>query len=400
MKDKNLILFTEDYPFGDSERSFLKEEFKYLAIYFRQVFVFPMKISSTQKYNTPENIIVKSELSYALNNISFFQKIKGVFSLDLFKEILRIRFNFSKVKLATAKNIGKVVVVDLLKSQIIDDNFILYSFWFNECALGIADYKKYATKIKRYSRTHNFDLYGNKENGYYVPFQSTILSKLNNTFPVSKDGEDYLKNKFDANVQLSLLGVPKPRKKNKRSNDGIIRVVSCSYIVERKRLNLIFEGLNWVCKKNKSIEILWTHIGDGPNKSNLNALITNSSVKNLNVVLLGELNNKDVHLFYENNPVDLFVNTSEKEGTPVSIMEAISYGIPILATAFGGNKEVVSKGAGFLLPINPNPFDFDKIMIEFLNSDIDKLRLDSLNVWNQNYNSDVNYKRFCLQLLN
>ena len=226
------------------------------------------------------------------------------------------------------------------------------------------------------------------------------MSKLSNTFPVSKDGEDYLKNKFKANIKLSLLGVPKSKKLNKRSKDGVIRIVSCSYIVERKRLNLIFEGLNSVCRKNKSIVIEWTHIGDGPDKSKLEALITNSSVNNLSVVFFGELNNEDVHLFYENNPVDLFINTSEKEGTPVSIMEAISYGIPIIATAFGGNKEVVSKGAGFLLPINPKPYDFDKIIIEFLNSDINKLRLDSLNVWSQYYNSETNYKRFCLQLLN
>ena len=41
--------------------------------------------------------------------------------------------------------------------------------------------------------------------------------------------------------------------------------------------------------------------------------------------------------------IDLFINTSSSEGVPVSIMEALSVGIPIIATDVGGTKEIVTK---------------------------------------------------------
>ncbi len=51
----------------------------------------------------------------------------------------------------------------------------------------------------------------------------------------------------------------------------------------------------------------------------------------------------DLMLFFKENSVDLFINASITEGTPVSIMEAISCGIPIIATDVGGNPEIVSE---------------------------------------------------------
>ena len=52
---------------------------------------------------------------------------------------------------------------------------------------------------------------------------------------------------------------------------------------------------------------------------------------NIQVILKGWVPNKKVIEFYRTNPVNLFLNFSFQEGIPVSIMEAISFGIPILA---------------------------------------------------------------------
>ncbi|MBA3900251.1 MAG: glycosyltransferase, partial [Bacteroidetes bacterium] len=53
--------------------------------------------------------------------------------------------------------------------------------------------------------------------------------------------------------------------------------------------------------------------------------------------------------FYEENYVDLFINVSETEGIPVSIMEAQSAAIPVLATNVGGTSEIVDNENGFLI---------------------------------------------------
>ena len=46
---------------------------------------------------------------------------------------------------------------------------------------------------------------------------------------------------------------------------------------------------------------------------------------------------------------DLFVLSSDKEGLPLSLGEAMAYGVPCIATDVGGNKEIVSHGQTGLL---------------------------------------------------
>ena len=52
--------------------------------------------------------------------------------------------------------------------------------------------------------------------------------------------------------------------------------------------------------------------------------------------------------YYSSHPIDLFVNVSETEGVPVSIMEAFSYSIPCFATDVGGTGEIVNRSNGHL----------------------------------------------------
>ena len=103
---------------------------------------------------------------------------------------------------------------------------------------------------------------------------------------------------------------------------------------------------------------------------------------------------------YKNTPADLFMNLSEKEGTPVSLMESISCGIPILVTAFGGNKEIAEAGAGFTLPENPTETQVgDMIKAIILKEDLEVYRERAIGVWKQNYWSQLNYQKFCNTLL-
>jgi colanic acid/amylovoran biosynthesis glycosyltransferase len=55
--------------------------------------------------------------------------------------------------------------------------------------------------------------------------------------------------------------------------------------------------------------------------------------------------------YYTTNHIALFLSLSSREGLPVSLMEAISCGIPLLATTVGGVSEVVNENTGRLAPI-------------------------------------------------
>ncbi|MBL3200697.1 glycosyltransferase, partial [Klebsiella pneumoniae] len=57
--------------------------------------------------------------------------------------------------------------------------------------------------------------------------------------------------------------------------------------------------------------------------------------------LWGTVPHETIISFFAANPVHLFLNLSTMEGIPVSIMEAISFGIPVVATDVGAVSEIV-----------------------------------------------------------
>jgi len=93
----------------------------------------------------------------------------------------------------------------------------------------------------------------------------------------------------------------------------------------------------------------------------------------------------------------LFINVSETEGIPVSIMEAQSAGIPVLATNVGGTSEIVDQENGFLVPNDFGVENISSLIIDYLNSDssiIYTKRVKSYENWNKNYNAQKNYSLF------
>jgi glycosyltransferase involved in cell wall biosynthesis len=68
----------------------------------------------------------------------------------------------------------------------------------------------------------------------------------------------------------------------------------------------------------------------------------------------------------ESNP-HLFVHLSRLEGLPVSVMEAMSMGVPCIATSAGGTSELVDSTVGALLPIEVSPQDVANAIREVTN---------------------------------
>ena len=122
-----------------------------------------------------------------------------------------------------------------------------------------------------------------------------------------------------------------------------ILLVSCSELVPVKRVHLIIDILRHI-----ETPLRWVHFGDGRLMPELKTRVKELP-DNINYELRGYVPNQGVLEFYQKNEVDLFVNVSESEGIPVSIMEAISFGIPILATDVGGVHEIVTDKTGVLV---------------------------------------------------
>jgi colanic acid/amylovoran biosynthesis glycosyltransferase len=113
---------------------------------------------------------------------------------------------------------------------------------------------------------------------------------------------------------------------------------------------------------------------------------------------LGTRGNEEILAYYHSNDISAFVNVSSSEGIPVSIMEACSFGLPVIATAVGGTPEIVFHGKnGFLLPSDFSPQMFLEQLrrIRFMDADdYATLCSNSRRIWEEKFSADVNYKKF------
>ena len=78
----------------------------------------------------------------------------------------------------------------------------------------------------------------------------------------------------------------------------------------------------------------------------------------------------DVLEFYQ--IADIFVHPSYREGLPVSVMEAMAAGLPVVASRIRGNEDLIDEGGGILL--TADDVDGFTVAIEDLLSDSEKRR--------------------------
>ena len=93
----------------------------------------------------------------------------------------------------------------------------------------------------------------------------------------------------------------------------------------------------------------------------------------------------------------MFINLSSSEGIPVSIMEALSAGIPVVATNVGGTSEAVNSLTGFLIPADFNSADVALTITNYLNLEPAQqlqYRQNAYEFWKENFEAGKNYGDF------
>jgi glycosyltransferase involved in cell wall biosynthesis len=112
--------------------------------------------------------------------------------------------------------------------------------------------------------------------------------------------------------------------------------------------------------------------------------------------LIGRKSKDEIEFLYKTVPIDLFINLSTTEGVPVSIMEAMSFGIPVLATEVGGNSEIVDETTGALVPSNSNlDYLVNRISLMLADrNDLNSKRDQCYEKWKNCFNSEINYPLF------
>lgn len=371
----------------------MEDELKYTAKCFDRVVIIPLRKEVSQAKKIPGNCIVEEPL---MTNV-FRLFVSSVFNWRVFT---RLAPEFFKEKVYLDKKKLKVFAKGYAESNVImnsrsirriekDLSFddVCYFYWGKWSNILSIFWKGRCHLVSRFHGTG--DLWEDQYNGYF-PFRKKVLAALDCAVFISKRGERFFQEKYS--IQRTLysplgslsVGVPKKLK------DGIVRVVSCSTVIPLKRVDLIFKSLNLL----DDIKINWTHIGgaivgDNSLYSELEDEIAEKKKDHLTVQLVGSLPHEDVMRYYAENGFDVFVNLSKSEGVPVSIMEAMSCDISIVATDVGGTDEVVTPETGILVSANPTAEEVSRAIRECLSKE-----LSPRAYWENHFDADKNYSVF------
>lgn len=231
--------------------------------------------------------------------------------------------------------------------------YVIYTFWFHANTLGAAMLAN-SENVRIVTRAHGYDIFDERIifRSHYL--RNFSLSKIEKVFVCSQTGAEYIKNfycQYAHKIKTSYLGTTKLFDGFAIPNENLsnLTFLSVSRVHPIKRVPLIYTFLSHLACRYPNIEFEWIHIGDGEEFSKVEKKIRTRKPNNLTPRLFGSLANEVVQEIYLRQPIDWFIHLSSSEGLGLALVEALSYGVPVIATNVGGVHEVVSENVGILL---------------------------------------------------
>jgi glycosyltransferase involved in cell wall biosynthesis len=406
----SLVLLTNHFPYGLYE-SFLENELPVLANRFTKVIIICRDVTSTGEralhgasvhrinpVSSPGEKIATVWLCMT-NCRSIWRCVKNEMNWLKSRQRKMNSFIFDDLvhtlvkALQTARQVRKIMA-----SEGVHENAILYSYWLSSSALALTFISSKRRGIKSISRAHGGDVYEYRNENKYLPFRRTLIHQLDRIFAISDDAAAHLRRQADeadaSKVHVMRLGTKAAGSAPARSGRRFT-VVSCAFLIPVKRVHLLIDALQQIDR----FDIHWIHIGSGPLADELNAHAKKrlGSKTNITYQFSGSRTNAELMQFYRDTYVDVFVNTSSAEGIPVTIMEAQSFGIPVVAPEVGGVSEIVTERTGRLFHVDASPLIIGQLICEILElapADAKAMRQAAFQNWNTRYNADRNFSTF------
>ena len=383
--------------------SFVQDEIIKVAAIFKEVVIIT---EDSHRYDFPENV-----KKFILPNVSKKSKItvllRSFWTIHfiLISDFFSKGTSFSYLKQYLIRQSYLMQYLSLSRDLKLNFNFdktdVLYAFFtYNNAALPVLLAKKFNCKF--ITCTHGRDLYEDLEPvTKKLAFRNYIFSSANSILSVSNKGKEYLQDRYPkylGKMQTYYLGTNKiDNQHNSQVENDKLVIVSCANIMTSniKRIELIPSLLIELAKyTDRNIE--WVHFGNYDFQLNKlleielekKALKENSQI---NVIFKGPTENTEILSYYAASPVSFFLSVSSSEGLPFSMMEASSYGIPIVCTDVGGCKEITNKV--LLLPATFTENDFIKVYERFI-QDENKYRTEAFNLWEKGFSFEMSLEKF------
>lgn len=235
---------------------------------------------------------------------------------------------------------------------------VVLTFWLNHLTAGAGLARAGVPEMRLVARAHGADVYAERYSPPWIPLHGRAVAAADWVFAVSEAGRSHLAARYPrcrSRIEAAPLGTLDPGFTAQPSKDGTFRLLSCSSLLPLKRVDLLISGLAELARSRPDMRLQWDHIGDGDLRCQLERLAGEKLGTSIGWRFHGRLDPHQVMAFYRDQPIDAFVSTSLSEGRPVSIMEAQSCAVPVIATAVGGVPEMVTSDDGILLSPRPDP---------------------------------------------
>jgi glycosyltransferase involved in cell wall biosynthesis len=287
--------------------------------------------------------------------------------------------------------------------QIQESKTVWYFYWMEGRVQGLTSASVEGQRLHVVARAHGGDLYEERYRPPYLPFRPEMFEGLERICPVSEDGRRYILDRWPylkEKTRVHRLGVGASGFCVNQSQKGHVNFFSCSRIDASKRVELVAQAIGEFARRHTDLSVRWRHLGSGPKLGTVHQTVERCFPGNAEVDLPGEVSHESVMKSYREETTDAFIHASKAEGIPVSIMEAMSCGLPVVAAGVHGVPEIVNDETGALLSANPSVDEIVSGLTRVTNSqEAWKTRsLAALEQWRDHFDAASNHRDFAAAL--
>ncbi len=345
-----IVIVTSQFPFGAGE-SFIVPELEHWQES-DDVVLLPEKRATGGARPVPDAVRVDETLAdrWASRRWLVWSAARALTSPTLARELWRLarqrRLNPLRARVAL-RTLAQVYLIARTLTDIarrdrarID---VVYGYWLSSGVMAGALLARRSRVGAALARAHGTDLWEPSRVGEYTPLIRQFAPWIRCVHAISDAGRQHLARYgfTDAQRRCSRLGVSIPHATTPPTGPGEFHVVTLSSMTPFKRLDRAAAALARLHALRPELTLRWTHVGDGPLREEMERHAQQLRAADVRVDLLGALPHEEVLRFLECTPIDVLLNTSDSEGIPVALMEAMAHGIPAVAPDVGAIRELV-----------------------------------------------------------
>lgn len=254
---------------------------------------------------------------------------------------------------------------------------VIYGQFFFNTYLGIFLKKKYGIPLVGIEHAGRFNQ--DRLDPYTLKLATYAYNYVDAVIAVSETLKARLKYHFkkDAYVVHNLVSSVFENAIRKVSTSENFQFVSTGSLVYGKGFDILINAFAASGLVAKGIKILI--IGDGVEKEKLQSQISSLHLDD-NIILVGQKSKDEIVKILCDSHA--FILPSRSENFSVAVLEALSVGLPVIATICGGIKECINEKNGILVPVedtqalcaalkemylNYSKYDMNYIMTDYQN---------------------------------